>query len=148
MRSGVSLLSLLLCLLILLSLKTYSVVTERLIDRYPCKVVYSGLKHDQHPEDHELIEDSSETKADTVESSKPPNKGTFTVIIVTFNEVLLEKTLVSLLVVMSRVLNVLENTRPGYVDEVLIIDDHSDVPVEWNSNETRVRIIRNGWSHG
>lgn len=37
--------------------------------------------------------------------------------------------------------------KPGYVDEVLIIDDHSDIPVEWDANETRVRIIRNGWNH-
>ncbi len=82
-----------------------------------------------------------------VEPSKLPKKGTFTVIIVTFNEVLLEKTFFSLLTVMSRVLNVLGNTKPGYVDEVLIIDDHSDIPVEWDANETRVRIIRNGWNH-
>ena len=147
MRSGVSLLSLLLCLLVLLSLKTYSVVTKRLIDRYPCKVVYSGLKHDQRTEDHETIEDSSERVGDMVEPSILPKKGTFTVIIVTFNEVLLEKTFFSLLTVMSRVLNVLGNTKPGYVDEVLIIDDHSDIPVEWDANETRVRIIRNGWNH-
>lgn len=95
-----SLLSLLLCLLVLLSLKTYSVVTKRLIDRYPCKVVYSGLKHDQRTEDHETIEDSSERVGDMVEPSKLPKKGTFTVIIVTFNEVLLEKTFFSLLTVM------------------------------------------------
>ncbi|KAK8828007.1 hypothetical protein WA556_004638 [Blastocystis sp. ATCC 50177/Nand II] len=56
----------------------------------------------------------------------------FSVIIVTFNEPLLNKT----------VENVLENTRPEYLYEVLIIDDQSTPPVTWDPNEKRVRIIR------
>lgn len=144
MRSGVSLLSLLICLIILLSLKTYSIVADHLIDRYPSRVIYSGLKPDYRTENNEVIEKTPERKEDGEQSSEYTNRGTFTVIIVTFNEVLLEKTSSSLLAIIPRVLNVLSNTRPGYVDEVLIIDDHSDIPVEWDANETRVRIIRNG----
>ena len=34
----------------------------------------------------------------------------------------------------------------GLTMQVLIIDDHSDIPVEWDPKETRVRIIRNGSS--
>ena len=38
--------------------------------------------------------------------------------------------------------NVLENTNPIYLKEVLIIDDLSDTPVQGWENDTRVRIIR------
>ena len=78
----------------------------------------------------------------------------FSIIIVTFNEVLLEKTYAVYSCLKTSVHNVLENTDPGYIYEVklmvkgdkqvLIIDDHSDVPVTWDEKETRVRIIRNG----
>lgn len=40
--------------------------------------------------------------------------------------------------------NVLENSNPSLLDEVLIIDDNSDVPVRGWENDTRVRIIRTG----
>ena len=38
--------------------------------------------------------------------------------------------------------NVLENTNPLYLKEVLIIDDLSDTPVKGWENDTRVRIVR------
>ena len=46
----------------------------------------------------------------------------------------------------SRVNNVLQNSNPNYLTEVLIIDDYSDVPVKGWENDTRVRIIRTGCS--
>ena len=45
----------------------------------------------------------------------------------------------------SRVNNVLENSNPKYLKEVLIIDDMSDIPVCGWENDTRVRIIRPGF---
>ena len=68
----------------------------------------------------------------------------FSVIIVTFNEKLLENTYEFLEEINSRVNNVLENSNPKYLKEVLIIDDMSDVPVCGWENDTRVRIIRPG----
>ena len=40
--------------------------------------------------------------------------------------------------------NVLENSNPDLLDEVLIIDDHSDEPITMWKDDQRVRIIRTG----
>ena len=48
-------------------------------------------------------------------------RGLFSVIIVTYNEVLLEQTYGFDPFVMARVKNVLENTEPGYIYEVALV---------------------------
>ena len=47
---------------------------------------------------------------------------------------------------LKRLNNVLENSNPNLLSEVLIIDDHSDSPIDLWKNDTRVRIIRTGMS--
>ena len=85
-----------------------------------------------------LVDSDDTVKQLQVTASSSPNSQRnrpfprFTVIIVTYNEPLLNKT----------VLNVLENTKPEYLEEILIIDDQSTPPVTWDPEETRVRIFR------
>ena len=64
--------------------------------------------------------------------------------IVTFNEVLLNKTYVRIRSLSTSVNNVLENTPSHLLKEVLVIDDQSTVPVGGWENDSRVRIIRTG----
>ena len=86
--------------------------------------------------------DSDHSVSWTVDPPAPPKQ--FTVVIVTFNEALLNKTYVRIRSLIQSVNNVLENTPSYLLKEVLIIDDQSTIPVGGWENDTRVRIIRTG----
>lgn len=92
MRSGAAILSLLCCSVILLSLKTFSRVAERYVEEYPQRLIRGGAHLQSSPQKkfHSDVREEKE-EAKTLPSDTPIS-GKFTVIIVTFNEVLLEKT--------------------------------------------------------
>lgn len=83
--------------------------------------------------------DSSEDDSDASDKNNATQEGVddiafepvFSVIIVSYNEELLDKT----------ILNVLQQTDPWLLKEVLVIDDNSTPPARSPTNDTRVRII-------
>ena len=92
MKSSGAIVSLLCCTIVLLSLKTFAKVTERYVEESPQRFIRSGVTSNEFHRNQtksELIQEKSHVKNN---ATPDPGAGKFTVIIVTFNEVLLEKT--------------------------------------------------------
>ena len=92
MKSSGAIVSLLCCSIILLSLRSFAGVTERYVEEFPQRFIRRGVTSDVYHKDKmnsSLVEEKSHEKSVT---ASDPGAGKFTVIIVTFNEVLLEKT--------------------------------------------------------
>ena len=79
-----------LCSVILLSLKLYSSTTVELIDKYPIHSFLQGSERASIVPESDPSRSAEKTELQTVKSTN--STGMFTVVIVTFNEVLLEKT--------------------------------------------------------
>ena len=92
MKSSGAIVSLLCCSIILLSLRTFARVTERYVEESPQRFIRKGVTSDVSRQEEVKSGLEGEKSHEKSFAASDPGAGKFTVIIVTFNEVLLEKT--------------------------------------------------------
>ena len=121
MLDAIYLTSLLVSIIVLIALKTHSAIIYDAIDGQPRRIMYSSPKENAFGSREGVMIGSNTMNAIQNAGSDNAGRGLFSVIIVTYNEVLLEQTYGFDPFVMARVKNVLENTEPGYIYEVALV---------------------------
>lgn len=121
MTDAIYVISVLLSVIVLLSLKANSLVIVDGISGFPSRFLNSMSFSSASP----ILQNATTNKKD-IEVQVSPSasnaiRGMFSIIIVTFNEVLLEKTYAVYSCLKTSVHNVLENTDPGYIYEVKLM---------------------------
>mgnify|MGYP003262525214 CR=1 FL=1 len=89
MRDLIAVLSIVACLIVLMGLKTHSNLVVKQIDGYPDRLISWGNEMGNYAKKHGPIYRKSSKE---IFERKNATSGQFTIIIVTFNELLLEKT--------------------------------------------------------
>lgn len=121
MLDAIYLTSLLVSIIVLVALKTHSAIIYDAIDGQPLRIMYSSPKENAFGSREGVMIGPNTMNAIQNAGSDNAGRGLFSVIIVTYNEVLLEQTYGFDSFVMARVKNVLENTEPGYIYEVALV---------------------------
>ena len=121
MLDAIYLTSLLVSIIVLVALKTHSAIIYDAIDGQPLRIMYSSPKEGAFGSRERIVMGSSTMNTIRNAGSDNAGRGLFSVIIVTYNEILLEQTYGFDPFVMARVKNVLENTEPGYIYEVVLV---------------------------
>lgn len=89
MRDLIAVLSIVSCLIVLMGLKTHSNLVVKQIDGYPDRLITWGNEMGNYAKRHGPV---YRNRSQGVLERKNATSGQFTIIIVTFNELLLEKT--------------------------------------------------------
>ena len=110
------------CVVVLILMKNHIYYVSKQIDHYPVRLVRHGPKQSAYSEEHGPQRRLPIVKSNPVRHVSNSTDNKFTVIIVTYNEPLLYKTYEnSLFLVIGRINNVLTNTDPDYLGEVIFV---------------------------